>query len=481
MQKRRIAWTLTANLISETVNKIVPLLTLHLASTRLGIDGFGSSQFALWILEIAILMVAFGYPQSLPLMLRQSKSLTEKQKIIAAVTANRLVQGLGVLGATAILLFTVPGWHKYAPAVLSSSFILLTSAIELTGVLVAVQKSVFISVPMITGKLASLVAIWWFVQNSADTVAYVVITSAANAVVGASTFVLGWKLLGIRQPDVKEMVQAFRTAAPFAGAGILLVALERFDLAIVEHHLGTTGAGWYSGPTRLLLSITPLAATISSVFYSEMLAVFDPHEIRRHFRFAVLATMAIMLPITTGAWVVGPGALALVFGTPFSAQGEVLSVLILSSIAHGIIVICGFQMLALHQKIAPLVTALAVGLLAGIMTGIPATGIWGLEGAAWANVTGRWLTALIVVSSALRMTPIQLSDLTTPIVKTGIPAVVMMIILQEWIKSSGTFKVEDPVQLAGIVAAGTLIYAIIFAIANRREAVIIWRRLRGLP
>ncbi|MEY4631759.1 MAG: hypothetical protein RIQ81_1879 [Pseudomonadota bacterium] len=477
MRKGRIAWTLVAALISEAINKIAPLLTLHLAATRLGVEAFGASQFALWILEWGILLVAFGYPQSIPLAIRQARSTEEKREIAGAVTAGRLMQAMIALIVILVLLATVPGWAVYRPAIVASSFILLTSAIEMSGLLLALQKNALVSLSMVAGKLASIAGIWWLVQSPEDSVAFVVITNGANAVVGTCTFLLSWKILGLRLPRMTRVVESFNRAAPFAGATMLLVALERFDLAIVEHHLGSTGAGWYSGPARLVQSITPLIAAISAVFFSEMIAIFDTKELRRHLRVSLLAMMSILLPVTAGTWFAGAGILALVFGSSFGSQGPVLSIMILACVAHGLILIAGFQMCALQQRIRPLFLALGAGLAAAILLGIPATAKWGLTGAAWSSVLGRWVAALIVTRSAMGGLDLRPYDFLEPAIKALIPTACMSAVVYAWQKAMGGGPSEDLANLGPLVLIGAVTYALCFLATNRKDVSSLFTQL----
>lgn len=470
MQKGRIAWTLVAALASEAVNKIVPLLTLHLAATRLGVEAFGSSQFALWILEWGILLVAFGYAQSIPLALRRAQSAVEKQEIAGAVLAGRMFQAGITLIATLVLLAAIPGWDAYRPAIIASSFILFTSALEMSGVLLALQKNALVSLSMVAGKLASLAGIWWLVQSPADSVAFVTITNGANAIVGTGTFLISLKLLGVRIPRRGQIWQMFTQAAPFAGATLLLVALERFDLAIVEHFQGSQGAGLYSASSRLVQSITPLIAAISTVFFSEMIAIFDVQEIRRHMRLSVLSTMAILLPVTAGAWFAGGGVLELVFGNGFGSQAPTLSVLLLVCVAHSLILVAGFQMCGLRQKMRPLFFALACGLAAAIVTGIPATARWGLTGAAWASVAGRWIAAIMVTHATIRDLGIPARDFIGPLLKTAIPTMGMAAILYAWQKATGAGTSGDIGRLGPFILTGAITYAAFFMLFNRREA-----------
>jgi len=463
MQKKRIAWTMLAALASETVNKVAPLLTMHFAASRLGAAGFGVSQFALWLLEWGIILVAFGYPQAIPVALRRAESPQEKKELAGALVLNRLVQAACAILAVWVIVRSNPDYGVYWPAVASSLFILLLSAFDMSGVLIAVQRVGSYSMVMVGAKLASLVAVWMLIQSNSDASLYVLITNGANGLICVGSFLLAWHFMGLSMPSLTQMRKMFRLSLPFAISVFALVLVERFDLYLIERSMGPVGAGWYSGPMKLMQSIIPLIASVSTVFYSEMVGIHDADSMKKHLKFSLLSVMLFIMPLIVGTWFTGAEILKLIFGAGFENQGHTLSILVLNSLAHAVILMIGFQTLGLRHRMRPVYSALFLGLLAGVIFGPTLVENFGYAGAAAASVISRWLAAGIILLIARNVGLVGFREFSRPLLQAGLPALAMGVVLalaeQAGAKSLGT--------LLGLGAAS---YIAFFLAINRSDA-----------
>ncbi|NBQ53283.1 MAG: hypothetical protein EBU49_06865, partial [Proteobacteria bacterium] len=408
-------WTMLAALASETVNKVAPLLTMHFAASRLGAAGFGVSQFALWLLEWGIILVAFGYPQAIPVALRRAENLQEKKELAGALVLNRLVLAACAGVALLVVVRSNPDYGIYWPAVASSLFILLLSAFDMSGVLIAVQRVSTYSMMMIGAKLASLGAVWMLIQSTRDINLYVLITNAANGLICVGSFLLAWNFLGLSRPSISQMRKMFRLSLPFAISAFALVLVERFDLYLIERSVGPLGAGWYSGPTKLMQSFIPLIASVSTVFYSEMVGIHDADSMKKHLRFSLLSVMLFIMPLIVGTWFTGEKILKLIFGAGFESQGHTLSILVLNSLAQAVILVIGFQTLGLRHRMRPVYSALFIGLLAGVIFGPTLVENFGYMGAAAASVGSRWVAAGIILLTARNVGLVGFREFSRPL------------------------------------------------------------------
>ena len=470
MQKKRIAWTMLAALASETVNKVAPLLTMHFAASRLGAAGFGVSQFALWLLEWGIILVSFGYPQAIPVALRRAKSLHEKKELAGALVLNRLVQAACAILAMWVLVRSNPDYGVYWPAVASSLFILLLSAFDMSGVLIAVQRVGTYSMMMIASKLASLLAVWMLIQSTSDASLYVLITNGANGLICVGSFLLAWNFLGLSMPSLSQMRKVFRLSVPFAISVFALVLVERFDLYLVERSMGPVGAGWYSGPTKLMQSIIPLIASVSTVFYSEMVGIHDAGSMKRHLRFSLLSVMLFIMPLIVGTWFTGAGILNLIFGAGFESQGHTLSILVLNALAHAVILVIGFQTLGLRHRMRPVYSALFIGLLAGVIIGPTLVNNFGYVGAAGASVISRWIPAGIILLTARNVGVVGFREFSGPILQAGLPALAMGVVL-------ALAEQAGARSLPTLLGLGAISYFVFFLAINRSDAKKIFKTI----
>ncbi len=459
-----------AALASETVNKVAPLLTMHFAASRLGAAGFGVSQFALWLLEWGIILVAFGYPQAIPVALRRAESLQEKKELAGALVLNRLAQAACAILAIWVLVQSNPDYGVYWPAVASSLFILLLSAFDMSGVLIAVQRVGTYSMMMIASKLASLLAVWMLIQSTSDASLYVLITNGANGLICVGSFLLAWNFLGLSMPSLSQMRKMFRLSVPFAISVFALVLVERFDLYLIERSMGPVGAGWYSGPMKLMQSIIPLIASVSTVFYSEMVGIHDASSMKKHLRFSLLSVMLFIMPVIVGTWFTGPGILNLIFGAGFESQGQTLSILVLNALAHAVILVIGFQTLGLRHRMRPVYSALFIGLLAGVIIGPTLVKNFGYVGAAGASVISRWIPAGIILLTARNVGVVGFREFSGTILQAGLPALAMGVVLALAEQAGAT-------SLATLLGLGAISYFVFFMAINRSDAKKIFKTI----
>ncbi len=413
MQRKRIVWSLFGGLLAELVNKISPLLILHFAARAIGVQGFGVAQFGLWLLDFAIFFVAFGYHDIGAIELGKQKNNSQNVKaIIGETLILRLGHMLVAIAALIICIRVFPNYQAYAAVLLALSFMLVTSALDMTFVLIGSQRLPVLSTFMIIGKLLSLIGIIYMVDGSEDTIRYAVLTAAANGFVNLASFAFALYHFGFSWPSRAKLGVRLRAATPYALRIFLVLILERFDMFIVEHYLSQTGTGLYAAPVRLVQSIIPLTITISAVFFSEMVAIHEHDEEarRRHLWLGIRLMILAFLPVVCGIWFVDTDVMTLIFGDEFRHVGPVLSVLMLGIIGQVLILVLGHQVLLLNGRINTLNRLLAYGSFFGILLGMELVGRYGLMGGALASVIARigvGLTILFICRAALARCPVD--------------------------------------------------------------------------
>lgn len=462
MKKKRIALTLIATLISELVNKLAPLVTLHIAATNLGAASFGLTQFSLWILEWGILLVSFGYAQAYPVASRSARDDTERKALAGSMVVARLIHAIFAIVLVAFVSLQVPSYRQYWPAVASSLFILVASAFDFSGVLIANQKVGFYSVIVILTKVASVVAVLLAIRTPEDAIPYVVITNLANSLICLGSFGYGVATSGIEKPSTRTCLSLMRIALPFATANTIMVLMERFDLYLIESSLGTTGAGWYSGPAKIMQSVVPIILSVSTVFYSEMVVLKERNALRRHFRIGLVAVFAFIFPLAVGTQFAGAEILEIIFGPGFDVQKSTLAILITGTVPHTLIVMVGYQLLGLNQKMQVVNIALLASALTGILAGHYLTAIFGYEGAATANTLAKSIGALTIVLAGISYRTLTAGDILGPMLKTGIPALAMGACLS-------MLALHTKLSTLGLVLTGAFIYSMALGALNIQD------------
>jgi O-antigen/teichoic acid export membrane protein len=425
LNKKRIALTLFLALLSEVANKLVPLITLHFVASRLGTGAFGLAQFSLWLIDWGIFFTIYGFAQVAPIMLRNAKNQTEFKEVVGSVMVTRLILAFIATAGLILAVGSNSEFGSYKFAVLSSLFILFTTAIDASWILLARQKMGLWSLLSILAKLSSLTAILFFIKSSENATMYVVITNMANGLMSVISFFIAMNLIGIAKPRASQILSALRLATPFAVSMLLLMTVERFDLYLVEKNLGENSTGIYAAASKLVGSLTPIFVTITTIFYSEMMAHHDNDSIQRHVKASIFWTVSALAPVIIGIWFVDTAALQLIFGPEYVSGNHVLSILVGGSSFYAIITIFGFQLLALKGLWRPLVLALGVGAFSGISLGLVAIERFGMVGVAWSTIIARVVAGAIITSVAVKVWSLNFKSLLGAAARAVSPAFIM--------------------------------------------------------
>ncbi len=430
MNKTRIAVTLFMAFLGEIANKVVPLVNLHLIAGRLGVDAFGSAQYALWILEWGIVFTTFGFPQVGPVLIREAQTREEESRVNGSVVCAKLFLAIF---ATIVLIIMMMGSANLGPyrlAVFTSLFIMLTSALDSSWILAAKQKLAVLSFISIIAKLLSVAAIFSLIQAPHDAILFVIITNAVNALIAIASFVVAVKLVGLSMPKLEDVKAALSAATPFAVAILMFLIVDRFDLFLVEKNLGSTATGLYSSASKLIGSITPITAAISGVFYSEMLALSDAKSIERLINASLFWVISVIAPLIAFLIWFNDELLTLIFGLSYLGASDVLSYLGLGAFFFAMIVVFGFQLLALKRQWLPLVLGLAVGAISGLVIGFTfLSDGGGLLGVAAASLIAKGLTALIVIVSAALTWQLRAKSLAKALLRPLLPILATVLVL----------------------------------------------------
>ncbi len=466
MNKTRIAVTLFMAFLGEVANKIVPLVNLHLIASRLGVDAFGSAQYALWILEWGIVFTTFGFPQVAPVLLREANTRQDQSRVNGSVVCAKLI--LAFI-ATAALVLMMTGRESFGPyrlAVFTSLFIMLTSALDSAWILAAKQKLAVLSLISIIAKLLSVAAVFSLIQSPDDATLFVIITNAVNAVIAVTSFVVAVKLVGLSMPKLVDVKAALSAATPFAIAILMFLIVDRFDLYLVEKNLGSTATGLYSSASKLIGSITPITAAISGVFYSEMLALSDSKSIERLINASLFWVISVIAPLIAFLIWFNDELLALIFGLSYLGASEVLTYQGLGAFFFAMIVVFGFQLLALKRQWLPLVLGLAVGAAAGISIGFAFLSEGrGLLGVAAAGLIAKGLTALIAMVAAATTWQLNAGGLVRALLRPLLPifGTVILMLSTKWLLNPAPNPLSNAVIMLGS-------YIVFFTVLNLTEA-----------
>lgn len=406
VQKRRLATTIVAAMMVEVANKIFPLIVIHFAQAQLGVAAFGFAQFGIHLVDFAIPFVVFGYHTAGSILIGTAKDASERiGAIIGWITGAKLINAVIAAIILQLCVHLIPEYHEFQTIITLLSFMLFTSAVDMYYVHVGTQRMLSLSVMSVIAKTISLVLILVFVRKPEDAILYAAISFGANAIVSLGTLWISAKRFPISPPSRRDLVQVFQMALPFGVTALLVMAAERFDMFVVEWKLGLVAAGLYAGALRVFRSLQPFVNMLSTVFFSEMVAVDNDESFYEHVRLSFWSSLAIAFPVGVGTWFVGGEILGLIVGPEYASLRTVFAILAASLVADSFLYVFGHQTLILKRHASWFNAALIVGVLLGWGLGAPAAALYGLVGVAVIVLIAKAIPALIVTLLARRFLP----------------------------------------------------------------------------
>jgi len=403
MNRRRILSTLLGGLTAEIVGKVVPLLVLRFAIARLGVERFGYAQFGYSLIDLTITLVVAGYAQTAAVELGRSHDNPSMIKsIVSEVTALKLINAVVGFGLIVLAFLLVPEYQKYAPVTLTLSWVLLTTALDMSYVHIGTRRMLSLSVLTIAVKLLSLTAVLVCVRTPDDLILFALLYFGANGLIGLGNFIINVRRFGWCRPTAIGLKQRFYGSAPFAFMVLLMMILERYDVFFIENLLGPTGAGLYLGTARIVQALANVAIAVSAVFFSEIVATESPESLTQHAYLGLWVLCALLMPVAAGAWLVGGDFIGLVLGPEFHGLGPVFAILVMALLAQAFVMVFGFQVLMVHRRAGTISAVLGASTVVGILLCILLRQSFGMNGVALANLGSRLVAAGLFLGLAAK-------------------------------------------------------------------------------
>lgn len=371
MQKKRLATAIIFGLLVEVANKIAPLLVLRYAQTQLGVEGFGTAQFGMHLVDLFLPFIVFGFHTIGSLRIGQEQGAPQAVgQVVGEVTALKLLHALAAFIVLQIIMLSVPEYRAYHHITTILSFLLFTSALDLSYVHIGLQKMVPLSIFTFISKILSLAGIFLWVKDPHDVVLYAVISFGANSVISCATVLFFSGKFPWVRPRWSTLASVWQSAWPFGLTTICFMLSERYDLLVAEARLGLVGAGLYAGIMRVWKSLQPFVYTLSNVFFSEMLIVKDQQSFDQHVRVSLTLTLTLLAPVAVGGFFVGSDLLTWIVGEEFRQVSTAFVILLCSLLPEACLYVFGQQVLLLKQNARAYNLSLIIGAICGVTTAL---------------------------------------------------------------------------------------------------------------
>ena len=431
MQKKRIFTNFGTGILSEIVNKVFPLLIISIATNRLGVEGFGTAQFVIYLFEVTVPFIVWGYGSFASIEVGKL-NLTDSRigTYVKSIALLRLFHSVLIFAGLVVLVTFVDHYRPYQTIVLTISFVYLTSALDASYILLATHRlSLFNTINMVA-KALSLGGVFWLVQSPADVHTYVLITVLSNAFVALAILASVIKHIKGVKIDLSQVKSVFRKSLPFSSMIIVVAIWEKMDVFIVEYFLDLTSVGQFAGVLRLFSSISPILGLVVSVFYSEMLREKDQQKFYALTRFCFWGVSTVVWPTIFGSFFVGEGLIDLILGSQFTAVAHLFPILVVSLFASMFILVCG-NVIMISGQVSLLNKIFIGGVCLSLCLSLVGINIWGLPGVALAYTTGKLTTAALIVTCYLKLkNPFPTQEILRPMA-AGLMMALVLVIAQQ--------------------------------------------------
>lgn len=421
--KQRISITLLSGLIVEILNKIAPLIIIHVAQQRLGIEKLGYALFGISVIELLIPFIIYGYNQYGVIAAGREPSSTAR--LISGITVLKSIHTIVLVCGLFAFFRYVPAYQSYFSLIMTLSVLLGFATLDMLWVQAASQKVSVSNFFIGICRMITLLLILFFIKNSQDAILFALLSLTGNALVNTFSMLYSVHKFGLVTPDWKSIKQIFIASSPYSLIIILGVFAERIDIFFAEHFGGLKGAGYYACCARLGHSLTQIANTIIAAFFSEMVVLKDKESLNAHMRMSTWVLLFFISPIVFGVWFVAGDILNFIFDDSFRSIESLLGWLLLSTAFSLIASSFGQQVLLLSGQVKSYAKALAIGIL---ISSVLAYFVGGrsLYAIAIAMCIGKFFTMLIVLY-ATRKTLVEFP--LSILVRTIVPGMVMAFVL----------------------------------------------------
>lgn len=320
---RRTARNAASMLAAEMCGKAATLVYTLLAARTLTQLDFGAFSFALsfatllaivpdWGFDVVVIQRSSAQPGRLPLL--RTAALTWKTAV-----------GIPVMTVSAVLA----GLSRPTPQARAALFMLMAAA--LLDVYSNTNRASAAALQRQGGMALALAA-----QRIVTAVLAVAALAAGRGLVGLSAAYLTGSVVGVvasarilRRLEVGTRLRSLRWAdlrelfvrAWWVGVGALvLMALFRVDMVLLEAIKGDEAVAAYAAAFRLLEAVTLFTWTIAGAILPVMSTSSDPSRVRRGVEQGIAAAAFVYIPFAAVTLVEAPAVIGLLFGSTYADQ-----------------------------------------------------------------------------------------------------------------------------------------------------------------
>lgn len=398
------------NMANYVMGMVFPLITFPYVSRVLMPEGIGEVQFLASIVVYVSVITAIGLPMYAVREISRCKDDEARRRVTAEIGILSVIMCAAGYVIIFVLANTVPRISQSMPVFLVLSIKLLLYVTGAEWFFQATEQFRYMTIRTLIIRTLTAVAMFVFIRDSDDVIAYAAITVSADVGFG----LLNWGRLASFFRSYKTTIRELRPwrhalpALKIFTLGILIIVYTNLDSVMLGFLSSNAEVGYYTAALR----VTRVARGITTAIGATLLPRFAAYlRDNRHDSFAALSqksldlVTALILPAAAGLSLTAPDIIALFSGDTFASAAPVLSIMAPLLIFVGLSDIAGLQILYSQGKETIVIKATGAGALMDLSLNLWLTPVYGAVGAATAALVAEACVFAVVFTVGRRHIP----------------------------------------------------------------------------
>lgn len=332
-------------IIVQLISYVIPLLQIPYLTRTLGIELFGIYAYSLALIQVANLVVDFGFNLYFPQLVASGRNSPKQLGVLVySSVLIKLILLVIVFLLYIILVVTNDTYEAYTHFFLISFLSVIGNCFNFLWLYQGLEKLYIYSRVMIFSKLTTLLLIYVFIKGKEDFNILATINSIQQIVVMlfALLFVFCYlkvKLVTIRIRGLKIIL--FKSFEFFFSRAF--VAIYTSGCALLIGNFGSAAQmAIYSCAEQLYKAAQQVFSPVNQAIYPYMMRT---HNYKVFFKF-LYGSLAVCFIGCSIGWVWGEQIITLLFGGDFIGARFVLDILLLALLFNTSAVLLGYPALA---------------------------------------------------------------------------------------------------------------------------------------
>ena len=370
-----IAANVVSILSSDVMNRATTFVLYALVARHLGAHEFGQLALALTLFYTFQVLAAAGLKTLITREVAKDRALTARYLVNGSLVA--FASSSLAVGALLLFVFLMDYAPDTAAVIVLLALGLLPYALSAVfdAIFQAWERMHYIAFASLPVNVARIGLAYLALQQGFGLYHLIVMLMASYAVVVGIEWWLVRRVLDgpLPRPEPRFSTELVRSTTTFLGIDVLIAVSASLNVIVLSKLASETDVGLYSAAVQVLVPMGLLLQSVALGIFPLMCKQLDPGFVgmKRIAEQAIVLLMAVVLPVTVGAFMLADAALLLLYGNEdFLPAADLLRIavwslvpLALTTILGHVLMAAGRERLTLGLVAAHLVGNLVLGLL----------------------------------------------------------------------------------------------------------------------